>query len=175
MALLEKPGKLAYAKTSAGSKTLDRIFVDKTSHFHILRRSDTLVVGGGKMVAGGNTRQESTTESQSSADMEDDSKIGQVMVENVISAIAPYELQKGYKLERVSQANRAFPKDGFPTLGFVEQGLYSAVTHSGITLGPLVGELVAYEVKSKLDEEESCNNNGFQILDTYRPSKSRME
>ena len=69
----------------------------------------------------------------------------------------------------------AFPKDGFPCLGFVEDGLYSAVTHSGITLGPLVGELVAYEVfQSKLDEKEDYNNNGFQILDKYRPSKSRM-
>ena len=174
LTLLEKPGKLAYTKTSADTdktaKTLDRIFVDKTSHFHILRRSDTIVVGGGKMVAGGDTKQESTTESQSSSDVDDDSKIGQAMVDNVISAIAPHELQEGYELKRVSQANRAFPKDGFPCLGFVEDGLYSAVTHSGITLGPLVGELVAYEVYSKCDGQEEWNNDGFQILDKYRPS-----
>ena len=179
LTLLEKPGKLAYANTNSDNdetaKTLDRIFVDKTSHFHILRRSDTIVVGGGKMVAGGDTKQESTKEPQSSSDVEDESKIGKAMVDNVISAIAPYELQKGYELERVSQANRAFPKDGFPVLGFVEPGLYSAVTHSGITLGPLVGELVAYEVyQSKLDKKEGYYNSGFQILDKYRPSKSRM-
>jgi len=179
LTLLDKPGKLAYAKTNAAgdetAKTLDRIFVDKTSHFHILRRSDTIVVGGGKMVAGGDTKQESTTESQSSSDVEDESKIGKAMVDNVTSSIAPYELQNGYELERVSQANRAFPKDGFPVLGFVEPGLYSAITHSGITLGPLLGELVAYEVyQSKCDGHEEYNNYGFQILDKYRPSKSRM-
>jgi len=175
LTLLEKPGKLAYAKTNADSKTLDRIFVDKTSQFHILRRSDTIVVGGGKMVAGGDTKQDSTIESQSSSDVDVDSQIGKAMVDHVISAIAPYELQNGYELERVSQANRAFPKDGFPVIGWVDDGLYSAVTHSGITLGPLLGELVAYEVsQSKLGEKEDKNNSGFQILDKYRPSKSRM-
>ena len=127
------------------------------------------------MVSGGDTEQDSTMESQSLTDVDDESKIGKAMIDNAISTIAPYELQNGYELERVSQANRAFPADGFPVLGFAEQGLYTAVTHSGITLGPLVGELVAYEVcQSKLDKKEDYNNSGFEILDKYRPSKSRM-
>lgn len=43
---------------------------------------------------------------------------------------------------------RAMPADGYPVVGPVpgRDGLYLAVTHSGMTLGPLLGEVAAAEV-----------------------------
>lgn len=43
---------------------------------------------------------------------------------------------------------RAIPGDGYPTVGFVPGvgGLYLVATHSGVTMGPLMGRLVAREV-----------------------------
>ncbi|HEX3981431.1 MAG TPA: FAD-binding oxidoreductase [Acidimicrobiales bacterium] len=43
---------------------------------------------------------------------------------------------------------RPIPDDGFPSVGGVEglAGYYEAVTHSGITLGPIVGRLLAEEI-----------------------------
>jgi glycine/D-amino acid oxidase-like deaminating enzyme len=45
---------------------------------------------------------------------------------------------------------RPMPKDGFPCVGAVSAipGYYEVVTHSGITLGPLLGRLLAREVLS---------------------------
>ena len=47
---------------------------------------------------------------------------------------------------RVGQ--RAIPADGFPAIGKAGDidGYYEAVTHSGITLAPLVGRLLAAEI-----------------------------
>ncbi|MGD6747352.1 NAD(P)/FAD-dependent oxidoreductase [Streptomyces sp. BH106] len=44
--------------------------------------------------------------------------------------------------------NRPIPADGFPSVGGVTAvpGYYEAVTHSGITLGPIVGRLLASEI-----------------------------
>ena len=43
---------------------------------------------------------------------------------------------------------RAIPGDGYPTVGAVPgvKGLYLATTHSGVTMGPLLGRLIAREV-----------------------------
>ena len=43
---------------------------------------------------------------------------------------------------------RPIPEDGFPCVGAVSgiPGYYEAVTHSGVTLGPLIGRLLAREV-----------------------------
>ncbi|MEU7862035.1 FAD-dependent oxidoreductase [Nonomuraea sp. NPDC049141] len=52
-------------------------------------------------------------------------------------------------------ANRPIPADGFPSVGAVPSvpGYYEAVTHSGITLGPVIGRLLASEILSgKRDE-----------------------
>ena len=40
------------------------------------------------------------------------------------------------------------PLDGFPVLGFTEavDNLYIALMHSGVTLAPLVGEMVTLEI-----------------------------
>jgi glycine/D-amino acid oxidase-like deaminating enzyme len=50
----------------------------------------------------------------------------------------------------ISVYRRPMPADGYPALGQVPglNGLWVAVTHSGITLAPLIGESLAYEITS---------------------------
>ena len=59
---------------------------------------------------------------------------------------------------------RALTADGHPALGYMPgtDNLYMAVTHSGITLAPLVGRLVAEEVTGGTSEHD---------LSTYRPDR----
>ncbi|MET7736519.1 FAD-dependent oxidoreductase [Streptomyces sp. NPDC005402] len=47
-------------------------------------------------------------------------------------------------------AHRPIPADGFPSVGAVPSvpGYYEAVSHSGITLGPVIGRLLAAEIVS---------------------------
>lgn len=47
-------------------------------------------------------------------------------------------------------ADRPIPADGFPSVGAVPSvpGYYEAVSHSGITLGPVIGRLLASEILS---------------------------
>jgi glycine/D-amino acid oxidase-like deaminating enzyme len=51
-------------------------------------------------------------------------------------------------LDRWTVAQRPMPADGYPALGAVGgvKGLHLAVTHSGVTLAPLIGELLAQEI-----------------------------
>ena len=43
---------------------------------------------------------------------------------------------------------RPVPLDGFPVIGAVPgvMGVFAAIMHSGVTLGPLVGQLLAAEI-----------------------------
>lgn len=52
------------------------------------------------------------------------------------------------KIEDARVGLRPMPEDGLPCVGAVSPvpGYYEAVTHSGVTLGPLVGRLLAREV-----------------------------
>ncbi|WP_327406236.1 FAD-binding oxidoreductase [Streptomyces sp. NBC_01288] len=64
---------------------------------------------------------------------------------------------------RIAQARVAFrpiPADGFPSVGAVPSvpGYYEAVSHSGITLGPVIGRLLAAEI---LDGERDELLAGF--------------
>ena len=49
---------------------------------------------------------------------------------------------------------RPMPADGFPIVGPVaaRPGLYLAVTHSGVTLAPLLGEVIAHELTTGQDD-----------------------
>jgi glycine/D-amino acid oxidase-like deaminating enzyme len=59
---------------------------------------------------------------------------------------------------------RALPADGYPIIGFAHgcPGLYLAVTHSGMTLGPLLGELIAAEALGQARDPR---------LATFRPER----
>lgn len=54
----------------------------------------------------------------------------------------------GVQLERIAVGQRARPADGLPALGFVtdRRRLYLAATHSGMTLAPALGPLIAAEI-----------------------------
>lgn len=68
--------------------------------------------------------------------------------------------------ELVSQkiAWRPIPGDGFPSVGGVEgvAGYYEAVTHSGVTLGPIIGRCLGQEIaEGKIDP----------LVSSYRPDR----
>jgi glycine/D-amino acid oxidase-like deaminating enzyme len=64
---------------------------------------------------------------------------------------------------------RPMPADGYSVVGALAErpGLYLAVTHSGVTLAPLLGELVAAEIITGREDER---------LATFRPGRlARLE
>ena len=67
-------------------------------------------------------------------------------------------------IESVSLCWRPLPTDDFPIVGFAPQApqLYVAVMHSGVTLGPLVGELAAIELLEGVEVD---------LLASYRPAR----
>jgi glycine/D-amino acid oxidase-like deaminating enzyme len=52
----------------------------------------------------------------------------------------------GVTVERVQLGRRAIPADGRTVAGFTGAQHYVVATHSGITLAPLLGDLVATEI-----------------------------
>ena len=78
-------------------------------------------------------------------------------------AIAVLPRLAGTRVEAVRIGRRALTADGLPAIGPLpgQQGAYVAVTHSGITLGPLIGRLVADELRGTPDPR----------LEDYRPDR----
>lgn len=73
-------------------------------------------------------------------------------------------------LERVEwseviRAERPVPADGLPIVGPIAQGAYVAVLHSGITLGPIIAELIAKDIVGQLDNADAA------MLAPYRPDR----
>ncbi|WP_370445690.1 NAD(P)/FAD-dependent oxidoreductase [Pantoea sp. ICBG 985] len=68
------------------------------------------------------------------------------------------------QIEQIVVGQRARPADGLPALGFVtpHQRVYVAVTHSGVTLSPLIGRLVA---------EELIGDGPSDLLKEFRPQR----
>ncbi len=72
---------------------------------------------------------------------------------------------RGAELARVESAAigvRSLPEDRLPIVGPVRDGLYVVATHSGMTVAPALGELVAGEI---LDERRA------DALDRFRPAR----
>ncbi len=69
------------------------------------------------------------------------------------------------KIEGVRIGVRPMPVDGLTCVGAVPEfpGYYEAVTHSGVTLGPLLGRLLAREI---LDGEVD------ELIGPFRPDRS---
>ena len=59
---------------------------------------------------------------------------------------------------------RPMPLDGFPVLGFAPQApsIYLALTHSGVTLAPLIAQLAAMEI---------VDGARVELLNDYRPER----
>lgn len=67
-------------------------------------------------------------------------------------------------VERLTLGWRPMPADGLPVLGFLDAcpNAYVAVTHSGVTLAAILGQLVTAELLDRVRVES---------LDPYRPSR----
>lgn len=68
------------------------------------------------------------------------------------------------KVQSATASIRPLPGDGLPVAGWVPglSNLYAVVTHSGIGLGPLLGELIAREVSDLEDAP---------LLESFRPDR----
>jgi glycine/D-amino acid oxidase-like deaminating enzyme len=185
--LAKQPGALTYVRGDSNmnlinylTQPLKRIFVDTMNQSHMLRRQDgTLVIGGGKLIVGGtDTDDDAQDNEEIHTSIESDSAIGKAMIIAAFKSASPDSYLSNENNDfRVTKANRPISADGLPVVGFVEQGLYVIVTHSGITLAPLLGELASHEISQSFitpkDEEEILKQKryGFQILDFYRPTR----
>lgn len=71
---------------------------------------------------------------------------------------------RGAGPDRLTLGFRPKPKDGLPVIGYVpgSSSIYSAVMHSGVTLAPVVGQLVAKEIM-----EDTAQTS----LSPYRPER----
>ncbi len=63
------------------------------------------------------------------------------------------------------RAERPVPADDLPVVGALAEGVYVAVLHSGITLGPIMAELIAADIDGKLSNAEGA------MLAPYRPHR----
>jgi glycine/D-amino acid oxidase-like deaminating enzyme len=56
-------------------------------------------------------------------------------------------------VDKLTLGLRVMPKDGYPIIGFADgrPDIYVAAMHSGMTLGPLVGQLAASEIVDRVD------------------------
>lgn len=68
---------------------------------------------------------------------------------------------KDVSVERVSLGFRPLPRDGYPAVGFSEgaSDIYVAVMHSGVSMAPIMGPLIASEI---------LDDNRVELLDDFR-------
>lgn len=69
--------------------------------------------------------------------------------QQILTAAARYFPQlRNARIERVSIGQRVLPRDGFPIVGFPAnvRNLYLTVTHSGITLAPIIAQFAVQEI-----------------------------
>ena len=55
---------------------------------------------------------------------------------------------RGVGLQRLTLGFRPLPEDGFPIVGYIPgfDDVYIAVTHSGVTLAAIMGEIIRREI-----------------------------
>ena len=157
--LLHRPGQIAFARprNNETRPSLQRILVDTVRESHVLQRDDgSIVVGGGALELGGSPRGALATKGLSQEDPEplDNHPLLQTAQEVVPGIIG--------QLSRTEQAVRPIPLDGLPACGFLQPGLYSVVTHSGMTLAPILAALAASELSHQVN---------IETLDSFRPSR----
>ena len=153
--LLHRPGQIAFAlpDNKTQGPLLQRIVVDTVRESHILQREcGTIVVGGGQLEVGGSSRGALATNGANQESL--DNTLLQTAREVVPGVIG--------ELSGIEQAVRPIPFDGLPVCGFVQPGLYSVVSHSGMTLAPILASLAASEVSQKVN---------IDTLDLFRPSR----
>lgn len=126
--LKESPGVLVH--TTPQPRLIDHAVL--TPEVHFKQSLDGRIVIGGPVVAGAGTA------------------IAQANVEQ-----APFIMEQARRylpplkdaaIERVTLGYRVMPLDEYPIVGFARDNLYVALTHSGVTLAPVIGELAAQEI-----------------------------
>jgi glycine/D-amino acid oxidase-like deaminating enzyme len=176
--MLRSPGVIAYATPDddddSSHPRLKRILVDTIRESHVLQRADgTVLVGGGFLEVGGaasaqarhdlsNTPSSTATITTTTTTNTTDGIMGEALL-RAATPLASSLLNRVSLTATVSR-NRPMPADGFPAIGRLvdDDNLYYAVTHSGVTLSPLLGELVAME----LTDNVHCH-----LLESFRPSR----
>ena len=69
--------------------------------------------------------------------------------------------------EMVSLAQRPVPQDGMPVVGACgPDGVFAAVMHSGVTLAPVMAEILAQEVMG-----QTLNTQQAELISRYRPDR----
>ena len=94
---------------------------------------------------------------------EDDS---QTHADNLLASASSYlpELAQA-RAVAVPAGLRPLPADGFPAIGFTTEvpNVYVALTHSGVTLAPVLSQLAAQEICDGVQADE--------VLGPYRPQR----
>ena len=129
------------------------------------RRDGSIVAGGDDLEFAGasssssskNLKKESASNPTKSS--QDDEQVGALLA--AARALAPGTLLRAI-FSHTTEAERPIPADGLPAVGYVRPGVYSVVSHSGITLAPLLGPLVAAEIAESVS---------LDILAPYRPTR----
>ena len=165
------------------TQRLTRILVDTVRSSHVLQRRDgTIVAGGGTLVVGGKHASSSTSSTSSKSkprgadsneiNLRDEEEHAKELLGRAI-ALAPGVLTHDSTncdglVYHWATAIRPMPLDGLPVVGYVKNGrcerggLYLLLTHSGMTLGPLLGALAAGEIANQFD---------LDLLERYRPGR----
>jgi glycine/D-amino acid oxidase-like deaminating enzyme len=167
---LDRPGWIEYGAYNnhllQQKYLLRRILVDEDCLTHVLQRSngDTVAGGGARLEFGGSSTvlsAETLPKDQQSGNNTDQPLPTPSLLELAVK-LAPAAM-KDVESVRICHAVRPMPKDGLPVAGFQQNDrLYIVVTHSGITLGPLLAELAAVEITESIS---------LEILQPYRPTR----
>ncbi|MEM7354826.1 MAG: FAD-binding oxidoreductase, partial [Acidobacteriota bacterium] len=132
--LIDSPGALATSEPI--EPCLRGVVLAPTAH--IVQRADGRIVTGADF--GGGPVDGSAAEQ------------GQVLLAEAARYLRPLGAAK---LDRLSIGWRPMARDGLPIVGFAAgaPGVYLAVTHSGVTLAPILGRLAAREILDGVEAE----------------------
>ena len=189
--IIQQPGMIALTKPAAGSTPTSstkesssisssssreeaeedlggaprRILVDTINEAHILRRKEgELAVGGGYLQVGGvaSASQLGGNGVGKDTDDEEDTIVAARKLITSASQVSPSAIGR-VELSHAESADRPMPSDGLPAVGFCRPGLFCVVSHSGLTLGPLLGELAAIEICEATRAED--------LIGDFRPTR----
>jgi len=146
--LKESEGVLVHTRPQP--KLIDRVVL--APGVHCKQKLDGRVVVGGPVVAGAGTAVGAAPEP------------GEYSKQMLRDAARVLPGLRGVAVERVTVGRRVMPVDEYPIVGFAAScpNLYIVAMHSGVTLGPLIGQLAALEI---LDQAR------VSMLEPYRPSR----
>tara|TARA_R110002126_G_scaffold11810_2_gene52199 strand:+ start:1470 stop:2555 length:1086 start_codon:yes stop_codon:yes gene_type:complete len=108
-----------------------------------------------------------TSANHQSDNLEHVSERPDVLAEATMARLQALLPEVALRWEQVTQAMRPVPQDGLPVMGPCgPAGLHMAVMHSGITLAPLAGELVAAGVL-----DQPLSNHQSDLIAPYAPQR----